>query len=380
MNSISFFLVRIIIFRAIIFGAIISAFLTSCSHAPETLVAQDLAKVRTETLIDQMFSNQADLGETRALLIYRDGQLVAERYGPGFDKDSKLISWSMAKSITGLLVGFMVSDGRLALDAPAPVPAWQRSGDPRANITLKSLMHMSSGLEHVESGDPIWNSDTVRMLFLDGASDMGAYAEAKPQRAAPNENYVYSSATSVILSDIMARTLAPDGNPVMRRDAMLDYMRGRMIEPLGINSLTPEFDAAGTMIGGSIMHATARDYGKIGEFLRNRGIVNGQRLLPDSWFSFMFSSSPTNAGYGGHVWLNKPQPGGSFPNPDDPDAGRDVLWPAQGPADLVAMTGHQGQFVVVSPTQKLTVVRLGASTEAQIRNVRDMLAEIMRRY
>jgi CubicO group peptidase (beta-lactamase class C family) len=170
----------------------------------------------------------------------------------------------------------------------------------------------------------------------------------------------------------------------MRRDAMLDFMQGRLIEPLGINSLTPEFDAAGTMIGGSIMHATARDYAKIGEFMRNRGVVKGQRLLSDSWFDIMLASSPTNQGYGAHIWINKPQPGGSFPNPANPagadNGGRDVLWPAKGPSDLFAMTGHQGQFVVVSPRQKLTVVRLGISTEEQISNVRDLLAEIMRRY
>jgi CubicO group peptidase (beta-lactamase class C family) len=353
---------------------------TSCSDAPASLDQKLLEQSSPAALIDTMFDNRNSLGETRALLIYRDGELISERYGPGFSKDSKLISWSMAKSITSLLVGFMVSDGRLTLDEPVPVPNWQRSGDPRSRITLRSLLHMSSGLEHVEGGDPIWNSDTVRMLFLDGASNMGRYAEAKPPRAAPNETYVYSSATSVILSDIMARTLTPNGNPAVRRDAMLDYIRGRLIEPLGITSLTPEFDASGTMIGGSVMHATARDYAKIGEFMRNRGVVNGNRLLPDSWFDFMLSPSPTNQGYGGHIWLNRAQPGGSFPNADNPDAGRDVLWPNKGPSDIFAMTGHQGQFVAVSPSQKLTVVRLGASTEAQISNVRDLLAEIMQRY
>jgi CubicO group peptidase (beta-lactamase class C family) len=354
--------------------------LTSCNTVPPGLDNANLDQASPAALIDTMFENRDSLGETRALLIYRDGELIAERYGTGFSKDSKLISWSMAKSITGLLVGFMVSDGRLTLDEPAPVPDWQRSGDPRSRITLRALLHMSSGLEHVEGGDPIWDSDTVRMLFLDGAPNMGRYAEAKPPRAAPNETYVYSSATSVILSDIMARTLTPVGNAAVRRDAMLDYVRGRLIEPLGITSLTPEFDAAGTMIGGSIMHATARDYGKIGEFMRNRGVVNGNRLLPDSWFDFMLRPSPTNQGYGGHIWLNRPQPGGSFPNADNPADGRDVLWPGKGPADIFAMTGHQGQFVAVSPGQKLTVVRLGQSTPAQIQNVRDLLAEIMQRY
>ncbi|MDX2209508.1 MAG: serine hydrolase, partial [Sphingopyxis sp.] len=167
------------------------------------------AVARVQPAIDALFTDAEAMGETRALLILRDGKVIYERYGPGFNQDSKLISWSMAKSITSVLIGFLVADGRLALDAPAPVAAWQRSGDPRGSITLKHLLHMSAGLEHVESGDPAWEADTVDMLFGDGAADMAAFAEAKPAVAKAGEQYNYSSATSVILADIIADTLAP---------------------------------------------------------------------------------------------------------------------------------------------------------------------------
>src|SRR3546814_8236370 len=97
----------------------------------------------------------------------------------------------------------MVSDGRLVLDAPAPVPAWSQPGDPRGEITLRQLLHMSSGLDHLESGEPVYDSDTVRMLFLSGAKDMAAYAEARPLSAQPGSQFQYRTATSMILSDIM---------------------------------------------------------------------------------------------------------------------------------------------------------------------------------
>src|SRR3546814_7395572 len=97
-------------------------------------------------------------------------------------------------------------------------------------------------------------------------------------------------------------------------------------------SLTPGFDAKGTMIGGSIMHATARDYAKFGEFLRHHGVVDGQRLLPESWMRFMLTPSPNDAGYGGHIWLNRARPRGAAP----------ALWPDRGPNDLFACIGHQG--------------------------------------
>jgi CubicO group peptidase (beta-lactamase class C family) len=315
---------------------------------------------------DALFDDVDAVGETRALYVLRDGQPIYERYGEGFGPDSKLISWSMAKSITAVLTGFLVADGQLSLDGPAPVAAWQRSGDPRGAITLKHLLHMSSGLEHVEVGDPVWDGDTVTMLFGTGAPDMAGFAEAKPAAAQPDEAFNYSSATSVILADIVADTLTPSKSPDARRDAMRDFIAGRLAEPLGMTSLTPEFDAAGTMIGGSVMHATARDYAKFGEFLRNHGVVNGQRLLPESWMRFMLAPSPRDPGYGGHIWLNRARPAGS-------DA---ALWPDRGPNDLFACIGHQGQYIIVSPSQRVTIVRLGNTTDDQFPELRRHLADL----
>ncbi|WP_235302904.1 serine hydrolase domain-containing protein [Sphingopyxis sp. MWB1] len=315
---------------------------------------------------DALFDDFEATGETRALYVLRDGKPVFERYAPGFGPDTKLISWSMAKSITAVLIGFLVADGQLALDGPAPVAAWQRSGDPRGAITLRHLLHMSAGLEHVENGDPIWQGDTVEMLFGDAAPDMAGFAEAKPAVARPGELFNYSSATSVILADILADTLTPSKNADARRQAVREFIDGRLIEPLGMTSLTPEFDARGTMIGGSIMHATARDYAKFGEFLRNHGVVEGQRLLPESWMRFMLAPSANDAGYGGHIWLNRPRPAGA----------NAALWPDEGPNDLFAAIGHQGQYIIVSPSQRLTIVRLGITRDDQFPELRRRLAAL----
>lgn len=339
-------------------------------QAPATTTAAALpaaASAAAATLFGENEETGADqIGETRALLVLKDGQPIYERYAKGYGPDSKLISWSMAKSITAVLAGLMVADGKLALDEPVAVPAWQRPGDPRGHITLRQLLHMSSGLKHVENGDPVYDSDTVRMLFGQGAKDMAAYAETQPAIAKPNEIYNYSSATSVIIADVLTRALTESEDPATRRQAMLDFLRGRLAEPLGMTSLTPEFDAAGTLIGGSIMHATARDYAKFGEFLRNRGVANGQRLIPESWIDFMLASAPTDKGYGGHIWLNHPRPKGSGI----------ALWPEQGPGNLFALLGHQGQYVIVSPSQRLTIVRLGISTDEQGDAVREQMRKL----
>lgn len=334
--------------------------------ATDTLPPLPMLDPAIKAKADALFADADAVGETRALYVLRDGQPIYERYGEGFGPESKMISWSMAKTITAVLTGFLVADGQLALDGPAPVAAWQASGDPRGGITLKNLLHMASGLEHVENGDPIWDGDTVTMLFGTGAPDMAAFAEAKPPAAQPGEVFNYSSATSVVLADILADTLTPSKNPEARREAMREFIAGRLAEPLGMTSLTPEYDAAGTMIGGSVMHATARDYAKFGEFLRNHGVANGQRLLPESWMRFMLSPSPRDAGYGGHIWLNRPRPRGA-------DA---ALWPDRGPNDLFACIGHQGQYIIVSPSQRLTIVRLGVTKGDQFPELRRHLADL----
>ena len=333
------------------------------SPAPLAPLAPDPA-IRAKA--DALFRDAEAVGETRALYVLRDGEPVYERYAPGFGRDSKLISWSMAKSITAVLTGFLVADGQLSLDGPAPVAAWQRSGDPRGAITLRNLLHMTSGLEHVEAGGATWNVDTFDMLFGRGAADMAGFAEAKPAAAQPGEVFNYSSATSVILADIIANTLTPSRNAAARREAVREFMRGRLIEPLGMTSLTPEFDAKGTMIGGSIMHATARDYAKFGEFLRNRGVAGGQRLLPETWMSFMLTPSSNDAGYGGHIWLNRRRPPGA----------EAALWPDRGPNDLFACIGHQGQYIIVSPSQRVTIVRLGITRDDQFPALRHHLADL----
>src|SRR3546814_6651047 len=119
----------------------------------------------------------------------------------------------------------MVSDGRLVLDAPAPVPAWSQPGDPRGEITLRQLLHMSSGLEHLESGEPVYDSDTVRMLFLSGAKDIAAYAEAGPLSAQPGSQFQYNTANSLILSAIMTGDLTSSEDPQVRRAAMMQFIR-----------------------------------------------------------------------------------------------------------------------------------------------------------
>ena len=321
--------------------------------------------------IDELFTNEG-LGETRAVFLMVDGKVAAERYATGYDADTRHISWSMAKTVTAVLIGMLVADGLLDEDSPAPIPDWQRSGDPRADITLEQLLQMRSGLRHTEAGDPPYESAEVRMLFLDGRDDMAKWAKEQPLEAEPGEKFEYSSNTTVILADIAANALTDSKDPDARRLAVASYLQERLFAPLGMASMVPEFDASGTLIGGSLMHASAADYAKFGEFLRAGGQApSGEQLVPSGWVEKMLTPSPASAHYGYQIWLNRPNPDLEWPHP---------LFPDRAPQSLFSLIGHMGQYVLVSPDQKVTLVRLGHSTSEERPRMLQEAADVLALY
>lgn len=322
-------------------------------------------KVDLARRMDRLFDSEA-VGETRALLVMHGGRVVAERYGEGYGRDTKFIGWSMTKCVTGVMIGLLASDGRLRRDEAAPVDAWTRPGDPRGEITLRQLLQMRSGLRHAENADPVYLSDPARMLFLEGRDDMARYAEAQPLKAEPGTYYEYSSASSVILADIAARAITHSKDPARRRQAVASFLRTRLFDPVGMDSMVPEFDASGTFIGSSMLHGTARDWGKFGEFLRHRGSVRGAQIIPRRWIEFMRARSPRNPGFGAHLWLNRRSPDGSA-----------NLFPEAAPPSVFACIGHLGQYVIGSPDQKLTVVRLGHTPSEQRDELRRRLGDLV---
>lgn len=330
--------------------------------------ARDLARQ-----VDDLFTDPA-LGETRALVVMQDGKIAAERYGPGYGPDTRFVSWSMAKTVTGIMTGMLVADGLLRLDDGAPVEMWQRPGDARGEITLRQLLQMRSGLRHTEAGDPPYESSEVRMLFLDGRDDMARWAKEQPLEAEPGAKFEYSSNTSVILADIAANALSASRDPDTRRKAVADYLEARLFGPLGMTSMVPEFDASGTLIGGSLIHGTARDWAKLGEFLRRKGTApDGSRLIPARWIEQMITPSPKSPQYGFQIWLNREyrEKGSQEDHP---------LFPDSAPTSLFSLIGHMGQYVIVSPSQRLTLVRLGHSERAERIAMMGELADIVELY
>jgi hypothetical protein len=140
---------------------------------------------------------------TRAVIVVYNGQLVAEKYAPGFDRNTKMYGWSMAKSFTGALIGTLVKQGKLDVQQPAPVPEWKDANDPRHNITLADLLQQTSGLVFLE--DYSTASDVTNMLYKE--KDMAASTAKHFLSYAPGTVFNYSSGNSNILARIIRQTV-----------------------------------------------------------------------------------------------------------------------------------------------------------------------------
>jgi hypothetical protein len=302
------------------------------------------------------------LRRTRALIVVHDGRIVAERYAPGFSSDTPMLGWSMTKTVTAVLLGVLVQQGKLALDQKALVPQWRDGGDPRAAIKLDQLLRMTSGLRFRENhGDPL--EDVALMLFAH--ADSAAYAIDKPLEVPPGTRWEYSSGTSNILSRVMRQALG---------GSELDYVafpRRALFDRLGMRSATIEPDSSGTLVASSFMYASARDWARLGQLLLHEGVWRGERVLPDGWVKYMATLTPqsTRKDFGAHLWVKVPPPFDSTANP------RPRL-----PSDAFHAVGHEGQFVSVIPSRALVVVRLGLSRGNHVWDHDTFLARVLEAF
>ncbi len=299
--------------------------------------------------IDKAFIEDNPEGpkNTRAALVLYKGQLAGEQYAPGFSKDSRLMGWSMTKSLTATMLAMLVQEGKIDLKSPTGIAAWQH--DERRNITWEQLLHMNSGLRWEEVYDKV--SDAVLMLFNSDA--IGEYAMQMPLAYPPNTQWVYSSGTTNIIATRMRDFFATT-------DDYVRYPYEKIFHRLGMYSMLIETDAYGRFVGSSYGWATARDWAKIGQLYLQNGNWAGEQLLPASWIDFVRQPAPNAKGlYGGHFWLNQ---GNRYPD---------------APADIFSMDGFHGQKVFIIPSKDLVVVRLGLTYQESNFDFNQWLQEII---
>ncbi len=301
-------------------------------------------KEKLNTAMSQAFAEPGPDTQrnTQAIVVVLGDKIIAEQYSDQFNKDTPMLGWSMAKSVTNTLVGALVRDKTLELKKRVPLTAWQSKDDPRNRITLDMLLRMSSGLEFEEVYGPF--KDATYMLYT--SHSMADYAQAKPLVGEPDTKWNYSGGTTNILAGIVTDKVG---------GSLFDFVkfaRQRLFYKINAYSALIEPDSSGVFVGSSYMFATARDWARFGLLLKNDGVWDNERILPEGWVSYSTTPTPKapQGKYGAQFWLNA----------GDKDNSSDRKFPSL-PADLYYCGGFNGQIVAVIPSKDIVVVRLGVT-------------------
>lgn len=311
--------------------------------------AVEPADPRLRAALDAAFDESGDGAPhaTRAIVVVHDRHIIAERYAPGYWLGTRMLGYSASKSVTSALIGVLARRHELRVDDRAPVPEWSGADDPRGAITVDDLLRMRTGLQWDESAFGGGVDSAAEMLFL--APDMARYAADLPLAVAPGTHWQYNSGSAMILSRIVRAHAGGSEAAAMR------WVRSELFAPLGMRTATFEFDAAGTPMGSSGVLASARDWARFGVLYAQDGVIDGRRILPEGWVEYSARPTPgAEVGYGAGFWTNRDNAG--------PLASRRISWGM--PADAFFAHGYLGQMVVVVPSERLVVVRLGYSHDA----------------
>lgn len=304
------------------------------NNEPKDTIFSNIDYAKLEKALADAFDKKGEKNKrTRSIVILHKDRLVAEKYDTGFDKNSRILGWSMTKSLTATYFGILQKQGKLNINNPAPIAEWKN--DERSKITINDLLHMNSGLEWEEKYDKI--CDATKMLFE--AEDMAKVQLDKPLIGKPNESWNYSSGTSNLLSHILR-------NQFKTHQEYLDFWYSALIDKIGMHSMLVETDMVGNYVGSSYAWATTRDWAKFGLLYLRNGNWNGEQLFEESWSKYV--ATPTNTSnerYGGHFWLNA---GGKYPD---------------APKDLYYASGFQGQKIFIIPSMDVVIVRFGLTDD-----------------
>jgi len=316
---------------------------------PYEFKADSLQKPALQNVVDAAFEEPYPEKKvnTRAVLIVQNGKLLVEKYSPGYTSTTPLMGWSMTKSVINALIGILVKNKKLNIHAPVNIDNWtENSNDERNNITLDHLLRMSSGLSFEEEYNSY--SDVNKMLWT--KADAGAVAYNQSLEYPVDSTWAYSSGTTNIISHIIRKQFK-------NYESYIKFPYDSLFNKLGMSTAVMETDANGTFVGSSLMFASARDWAKVGQLFLQDGMWNNQRILPEGWVEYSHTRTHTqkNGLYAAHFWTN------ATSEPDD-DAIFPRKWEAV-PEDAYYMSGFEGQNVVIVPSLKLIVVRLGQTID-----------------
>jgi CubicO group peptidase (beta-lactamase class C family) len=286
---------------------------------------------------------------TNAFMVIRDGRVVFEDYRNRSSAQTRFIGFSMSKTITAMLVGVALEQGRIAsLDDPVTKYLPELKGTGYDGVTLRQVMQMRSGVDYQERYDFGDNPSFAgklheqaivlnRMRFADGA------LETKRANA-PGSTFNYSTLDTFVIGWVLERATGTELAP---------YTEANLWSPLGAENgafwLADGPPGAGRELSGMGFNATLRDFGRLGQLLLDGGKRDGRQILPAGWVAQMTRMVPTGEpmpGYGLFTWQVDDEPG------------------------AFAAVGLAGQFIYVHPQSRTVIVKLSFYPPAEPEHVR----------
>ena len=291
---------------------------------PQTLKASN----KTERIPLDKFLEE---NKTVAFLIIKNDTIQYEKYFKGYNQESIIPSFSMAKSITSILIGCAIDDGLIkSIDEPITnyIPELKKNGFEK--VTIKHLLQMTSGLKFSES---YINPFGEAASFYYGTNLKREISKLKLKRK-PGEKFEYVSGNTQLLGSVLQNSL--------KGKTITQYFQEKIWTPLEM-----EYDASwsidrkddGTEKTFCCINARARDFAKIGRLYLNKGNWNGKQIVSQKWVeesTKIDTTEGSDEGYKYQWWL--PTKTGEF-----------------------MAEGILGQFIYVNPTKKIVIVRMGKS-------------------
>lgn len=276
------------------------------------------------------------LNRVAAMMIVKDGKVFFENYFMGNDSATRWMSMSVVKTITVMLIGAAIEDGYIdSIEDPVTDYLPQLRGTAYDGVTVEQIVTMTSGVDWNETYTDR-SSDRRRMLDAQIGQEPGAILNlmaALPRHSAPGTRWNYSTGETHIAGALVQ---AATGKWAA------EYLAEKLWIPLGMESEATWWleSEGGLEVGGSGLSATLRDYTRVGLFLLNEGVINGQQVVPAGFVSragsrTLVSGTSVDYGYG--------------------------LWPLHD--RTYAAIGIFGQFVFVDPDQDLVVTIWSAQSK-----------------
>ena len=306
---------------------------------------------------DWAFNRESAEQVTLSLIVVHGGDIIHERYAPGIDMHTRTRTWSTAKSIAVTLIGMLVEQGRMELDAPLDIdwlPELEgEDADPRRAVTLRHVLNMSSGLYPVDSfGMEYVNGSGL--AYWAGASS-ATEARKRGMIRAPGTFWDYENYDTLLAVYAMKRALADEAR-------YHEFPRKALLDRIGMRHTLVGMDRFGDFIFSSQVYTNARDLARFGLLYLRKGVWDGQQLLAEDWIRFVRTPAPATAQsgnfYGGQWWLV-------------PDDRHDV------PKDAYSTAGNRGQYVIVVPSHDVVIVRRGLDFGQQGFNRWDLVREVL---